>query len=58
MFNACMTVPLSDAVDVCVNGGAGSIKSAPEKSMVSVMSNKYDNKDIFHMENIGKYLFL
>jgi len=32
-YNAVMTVPLSDAVDVSVNAGAGSIRPAPEKNM-------------------------
>ncbi|XP_063689121.1 cilia- and flagella-associated protein 70-like isoform X2 [Bolinopsis microptera] len=32
-FNAVMTVPLSDTVDVSVNAGAGSIRPAPEKNM-------------------------
>ncbi|KAL5271118.1 hypothetical protein ACHWQZ_G001688 [Mnemiopsis leidyi] len=32
-YNAVMTVPLSDTVDVSVNAGAGAIRPAPEKNM-------------------------
>ena len=38
-YNAVMTVPLSDTVDVSVNAGAGAIRPAPEKNMVIEHNN-------------------